>query len=56
VIGYTDVCEVDFSFAMQLTRVHEDPRVTKPYSDAQGPPFAISAGRWTRTSRSTMFA
>jgi uncharacterized protein (DUF2126 family) len=35
VIGYTDVCEVDFSFAMQLTRVHEDPRVTKPYSDAQ---------------------
>ena len=35
VIGYTDVCEVNFSFAMQLTRVHEDPRVTKPYSDAQ---------------------
>ena len=34
-IGYTDVCEVDFSFAMELTRVHEDPRVTKPYSDAQ---------------------
>ena len=34
-IGYTDVCEVEFSFAMQLTRVHEDPRVTKPYSDAQ---------------------
>ena len=34
-IGYTDVCEVDFSFAMQLTRVHEDPRVTKPYTDAQ---------------------
>ena len=35
VIGYTDVCQVEFSFAMQLTRVHEDPRVTKPYSEAQ---------------------
>ncbi len=35
VIGFTEVCEVDFRFAMQLTRVHEDPRVTKPYSDAQ---------------------
>src|SRR5271165_3585318 len=35
VIGYTDVCNVDFSFDMQVTRVHEDPRVTKPYSDAQ---------------------
>jgi uncharacterized protein (DUF2126 family) len=35
VIGYTDVCEVDFSFTMQLTRVHEDPRVTRPYTDAQ---------------------
>ena len=35
VIGYTDVCEVEFSVAMSLTRVHEDPRVTKPYSDEQ---------------------
>ena len=35
VIGYTDVCGVEFDFAMQVTRVHEDPRVTKPYSDAQ---------------------
>ena len=35
VIGYTDVCEVEFSVAMSVTRVHEDPRVTKPYSDAQ---------------------
>jgi len=33
VIGRTDVCEVDFSFAMSVTRVHEDPRVTKPYAD-----------------------
>jgi uncharacterized protein (DUF2126 family)/transglutaminase-like putative cysteine protease len=35
VIGYTDVCNVAFDFEMQVTRVHEDPRVTKPYSDAQ---------------------
>jgi uncharacterized protein (DUF2126 family)/transglutaminase-like putative cysteine protease len=35
VIGYTDVCNVDFAFDMQVTRLHEDPRVTKPYSDAQ---------------------
>jgi uncharacterized protein (DUF2126 family)/transglutaminase-like putative cysteine protease len=35
VIGYTDVCNVDFAFAMSVARVHEDPRVTKPYTDAQ---------------------
>ena len=35
VIGYTDVCEVEFEFAMSVTRVHEDPRVTRPYTDAQ---------------------
>ncbi len=35
VVGFTDPCKVDFSFAMKVTRVHEDPRVTKPYSDAQ---------------------
>ena len=34
-IGFTDPCNVEFSFAMSVTRVHEDPRVTKPYSDAQ---------------------
>jgi transglutaminase-like putative cysteine protease len=35
VVGFTDPCEVEFSFSMSVTRVHEDPRVTKPYSDAQ---------------------
>ncbi|HTS22215.1 MAG TPA: transglutaminase family protein [Casimicrobiaceae bacterium] len=35
VIGFTDVCEVDFRFAMHVTRFREDPRVTRPYSDAQ---------------------
>jgi uncharacterized protein (DUF2126 family) len=35
VIGFTDVCETDFGVVMTLTRIHEDPRVTKPYSDNQ---------------------
>jgi uncharacterized protein (DUF2126 family)/transglutaminase-like putative cysteine protease len=35
VIGYTDVANVQFAFAMSVTRVHEDPRVTKPFSEAQ---------------------
>jgi transglutaminase-like putative cysteine protease len=35
VIGYTDVANTEFSFDMRVTRIHEDPRVTKPYSDAQ---------------------
>jgi uncharacterized protein (DUF2126 family)/transglutaminase-like putative cysteine protease len=35
VIGFTDPCEVAFEFAMSVTRVHEDPRVTKPYTEAQ---------------------
>jgi uncharacterized protein (DUF2126 family)/transglutaminase-like putative cysteine protease len=35
VIGYTDVASVEFDFAMSVTRVHEDPRVTRPYSDVQ---------------------
>jgi uncharacterized protein (DUF2126 family)/transglutaminase-like putative cysteine protease len=35
VIGATDVCKVEFGFSMSVTRVHEDPRVTRPYTDAQ---------------------
>ncbi|WP_106848592.1 DUF2126 domain-containing protein [Blastococcus sp. Marseille-P5729] len=33
--GATGVCEVEFSFSNTVTRVHEDPRVTLPYSEAQ---------------------
>ena len=32
--GGLDACEVDFDHAMQVTRIHEDPRVTRPYDDA----------------------
>jgi len=33
--GYTDICETEFSFLNRVTRVQEDPRVTKPYTDKQ---------------------
>jgi uncharacterized protein (DUF2126 family)/transglutaminase-like putative cysteine protease len=35
ITGAVDPCEVEFDHAMSVTRVHEDPRVTKPYSDEQ---------------------
>lgn len=35
VIGATGVCEAHMDFSMSITRIHEDPRVTKPYTDAQ---------------------
>ena len=41
VSGFTDVCETTLDFEMSVTRIHEDPRVTKPYSDKQW--AAISA-------------
>lgn len=34
VTGLTDVCEVTFEHEMTITRIHEDPRVTKPYTEA----------------------
>ncbi len=35
VIGATEVCVAHFDHAMSVTRIHEDPRVTRPYSDGQ---------------------
>ncbi len=35
VTGFTDPSEVQFGFEMKVTRVHEDPRVTKPFTDEQ---------------------
>ncbi|MBS1600433.1 MAG: transglutaminase family protein [Bacteroidetes bacterium] len=35
VVGTTDPCEVRFEFHNTVRRIHEDPRVTKPYSEAQ---------------------
>ncbi len=31
--GMTDPCEVEFEFSNTVTRIHEDPRVTLPYSE-----------------------
>jgi uncharacterized protein (DUF2126 family)/transglutaminase-like putative cysteine protease len=33
--GAVDECKCEFSFEMNVTRVHESPRVTKPYSEEQ---------------------
>jgi uncharacterized protein (DUF2126 family) len=33
--GNVEPCEVEFAFEMSIRRIHEDPRVTKPYSDEQ---------------------
>jgi uncharacterized protein (DUF2126 family)/transglutaminase-like putative cysteine protease len=35
VMGVTEVCESHFDFSMTVTRIHEDPRVTRPYTEAQ---------------------
>jgi uncharacterized protein (DUF2126 family) len=35
VSGMVSQCEVEFQHEMRVTRIHEDPRVTKPYSDEQ---------------------
>ena len=35
VTGGTDKCEVAFEFSNTVLRLHEDPRVTKPYTDEQ---------------------
>ena len=35
VTGAVDKCEVEFAFVNEVTRIHEDPRVTLPYNDEQ---------------------
>ena len=35
VVGGVDPCQSEFIWANIVTRVHEDPRVTKPYSDTE---------------------
>ncbi|WP_165813101.1 DUF2126 domain-containing protein [Klebsiella variicola] len=33
ITGATDPCECEFSYSNIVTRIHEDPRVTRPYSE-----------------------
>ena len=35
ITGATDPCQTEFYFHNQIKRVHEDPRVTKPYTEEQ---------------------
>ena len=35
ITGATEVVDVEFGFVNEVRRVHEDPRVTKPYTDEQ---------------------
>lgn len=35
ITGTHEQCEVSFDFEMSIARVHEDPRVTKPYTEEQ---------------------
>ncbi len=35
ITGGVGECEVSFDFAMDVQRIHEDPRVTRPYTDAE---------------------
>ncbi|NCA70319.1 MAG: transglutaminase family protein [Sphingobacteriia bacterium] len=35
ITGMTDVCEVELYFHNHIERIHEDPRVTKPYTESQ---------------------
>ena len=35
VTGYTDPCETEFTYSNTIQRIHEDPRVTKPYTETQ---------------------
>jgi uncharacterized protein (DUF2126 family)/transglutaminase-like putative cysteine protease len=35
VSGLVETCRVDFSHAMSVRRIHESPRVTRPYTDRQ---------------------
>lgn len=35
ITGATDKCEVEFFHSNEVTRIHEDPRVTKPYTDKE---------------------
>ncbi|HTC01586.1 MAG TPA: transglutaminase family protein, partial [Ferruginibacter sp.] len=35
VVGASDICETSFDFSNTVTRIHEDPRVTKPFTEEQ---------------------
>ena len=48
VTGKVDPCESTLSFEMKVTRIHEDPRVTLPFNDAQWSAVDALGGRIDR--------
>ena len=44
ITGAVEPCETKFDFTMSVARVHEDPRVTKPYSDEQWERIKVVGG------------
>ena len=48
ITGMTEPCEVAFDFAMAVARVHETPRVTKPYTDRQWQDILAAGARVDR--------
>ena len=45
ITGAVDECEVHFTHRMNVTRIHEDPRVTLPYTDTQWQRINALGGR-----------
>ncbi len=48
VTGVTETCEVEFDFAMSISRIRETPRVTKPYDDRQWQDILAAGARVDR--------
>ncbi len=53
ITGAVEPCESKFDFDMRVTRVREDPRVTKPYSDEQWEQIIAVGSMSIRNSRRT---
>ena len=53
--GATGRCEAALEFSNIVRRIHEDPRVTLPYTESQWGAFEASARRWMRDSTPAMY-
>ncbi|MBF0277561.1 MAG: transglutaminase family protein [SAR324 cluster bacterium] len=45
ITGSAEPCKTEFSFHMEIQRIHEDPRVTKPYTEEQWKSVEALAGK-----------
>ena len=53
ITGGVEECKTEFSFSMSIARIHEDPRVTKPYTDER---MGARSKRWATPSTSDLQA